>query len=885
MTLKKYREKRTFTKTPEPTGESGLKNGRGDLCFVVHKHDASHLHFDLRLELDGALKSWAVPKGPSVNPKDKRLAMMVEDHPLDYQSFEGIIPEGNYGAGTVMIWDRGIYQAEDAHDRAESERLLSRGLQKGHLKFVLEGQRLKGAFSLVRMRTREENAWLLIKKDDDFANTGAGPGSDDRSVVSDRSMEEIAKGLPDIPELKKGPRAPMPAHVKPMLATLVDKPFNRKDWFFEIKWDGYRMLAEVQSGNVRFYSRNDKTLNERFPSVVESLASLPFDALLDGELVITDESGKASFQKLQNYLRTGRGSLIYYVFDLLYLDGHDLRALPLEQRKGILKQVLPDFYNVKISDHVEDNGVDLFELAKKNDIEGIVAKNGRSRYRAGIRTRDWLKIKAYHEQEAVIAGFTEPRGGRKGFGALVLGAYDGPDLTYIGHAGGGFTDKELTTLEPRLRRIISDKSPFRHVPKTNMPVTWVQPGLVCQVRFTEWTDESLMRHPVFLGIREDVEPKDVRREREEKLDLTESAPPRKTGSLSATNLIPFERRGEKNDHSKPEPTTGPMQQALPDRDRGGNVKSSPSGSKKPRSIAVINDRRVKVTNREKIFWPEDGLTKGDLIDYYRDIAPFILPYLKDRPESLNRHPDGIEGENFFQKNMNYRLPTWARTVKIRSESDKREINYLVCNDEATLIHMANLGCIEINPWHSQIQNPDKPDYMVLDIDPLDVPFQYVVEAALKTRQVLQELDILCFCKTSGATGLHIYVPLAARYDYDQVRHFAQLLNTLVHSRLPDITSIERSPRKRQRRVYLDFLQNGLGQTLAAPYCIRPRKGATASTPLHWDEVNKRLKPEAFTMKTLPRRLSRIGDIWQGVLGPGVDMEACLDRMESTMVRG
>lgn len=829
VTLKEYHEKRKFGQTPEPIGESGAKNDHPDLNFVVHKHGASHLHFDLRLELDGVLKSWAIPKGPSMNPKNRRLAMMVEDHPLDYGAFEGIIPEGNYGAGTVMIWDRGAYRAEDANDRNESERSLSRGLQKGHLKFVLEGQRLKGIFSLVRMRTREENAWLLIKKDDESAGTEGGPGSDDRSVVSGRSMEEIARGMPYMPELKKAPLASMPTHVKPMLATLVDKPFDRKGWFFEIKWDGYRMLAEVQEGNVRFYSRNDKTLNERFPSVVESLASLPFDALFDGELVVVDESGRASFQKLQNYMRRGRGSLIYYVFDLLYLDGRDLRALPLDQRKNILEQVLPEFHNIRLSDHVEDNGIGLFGVVKKNDIEGVVAKNAHSPYRAGIRTRDWLKIKAYHEQEAVIAGFTEPRGGRKGFGALVLGIYDDGDLTYIGHAGGGFTDKELAALEPVLRQIVTDKSPFRHAPKTNTPVMWVEPRIVCEVRFSEWTKEGLMRHPVFLGIREDVEPTDARRERAEELE-------------------------------------------------------GPSTSTKTGSLALIDDRRVNVANREKIFWPGEGLTKGDLIDYYRDIAPFILPYLKDRPESLNRHPDGIEGESFFQKNINYRLPAWIKTVKIRSDSDSREVNYLLCNDEATLLFMANLGCIEINPWHSRVENPERPDYMVLDIDPLDVSFQRVVEAALKTRQVLQELDIQCFCKTSGATGLHIYVPLAARYDYGQVRRFAQLLNTMVHSRLPGITSVERNPEKRKGMVYLDFLQNGPGQTLAAPYCIRPRKGATASTPLHWSEVNKRLKPEAFTIKNLPKRLSRIGDIWQGVLGPGVDMEACLDRIESAAIR-
>ena len=511
MSLTKYREKRTFDRTPEPSGKD-LENQSDALHFVVHKHQASHLHFDLRLELEGVLKSWAVPKGPSMDPTDKRLAMMVEDHPLDYATFEGIIPKGNYGAGTVMIWDRGIYRAEDAQNVTESEDLLVRGLQKGHIRFVLEGQRLKGGFSLVKMRTSQENAWLLIKKDDDAADERGSSGPDDRSVATGRTMEEIASPLPDLPILQEAPRSPMPTHVKPMLATLADKPFNRRGWFFEIKWDGYRMLAEVQDGRVRLYSRNDKTLNERFPLVADSLASLPFNALLDGEAVVVDRSGRADFQRLQDYLRTGRGTLVYYVFDLLYLDGHDIRPLPLRQRKAILQQVLPEFPNVKLSDHIEDNGIDFFQAVQKTKVEGILAKDAESPYRPGLRTRDWLKIKAYQEQEAVIAGFTEPRGGRKGFGALVLGIYEGKELIYIGHVGGGFTEKELDALEPRLRSIVSNISPFNREPKTNTPVTWVRPLLVCKVRFGEWTDEGLMRHPVFLGARDDVDPKDVHRE-------------------------------------------------------------------------------------------------------------------------------------------------------------------------------------------------------------------------------------------------------------------------------------------------------------------------------------------------------------------------------------
>ena len=834
MSLEQYRKKRLFPRTPEPPGTEG-DEGKGPLSFVVHKHLASHLHFDFRLELDGVLKSWAVPKGPSLDPGDRKLAMMVEDHPFDYRTFEGVIPKGSYGAGPVMIWDRGSYHAAGSLDRAASEEALRKGLEKGHLSFVLDGERLKGEFALVRLKGANEKSWLLFKKSDAFARPGKLAGAD-TSVASGRTMEEIATGGADPPpvDLADAPMAPMPAHLKPMLATLVEGPFDRPGWLFELKWDGYRALAEVSHGSVRLYSRNDKTLNTQFSPIVEALESITFEALFDGEVVVVDPAGRADFQLLQNYLRTGRGSLVYYLFDLLHLDGHDLRGLPLARRKSILRQVLPDLPHVRLSDHVETEGTALFRAASARGVEGIIAKDGSSPYRPGHRGGEWLKVKARLRQEAVIGGFTLPRGKRLGIGALLLGVYEEGALVYIGRAGGGLTDHDLTSLRARLEPLIAGASPFTRPPGAHTSATWVKPVLVCEVSFTEWTDQGLMRQPVFLGLRDDKAAGEVRRERAEARPAAAAAPAGTQGGSA-----PPKRRG---------------------------------------SLAALNDGKVPLTNLDKVFWPEDGYTKGDVIAYYRDVAPFILPHLKDRPESLHRHPDGITRESFYQKHVDHTVPAWVETVTIPSESEKRETTYLLCQDEAALLYMANLGCIEINPWHSRIGQLESPDYLVLDLDPLDVPFGEVVKTAVTIREVLLEIGAWGFCKTSGATGLHVYVPLGAQYSHEEAMRFARLVSLLVHARLPASTSMERMPEKRRGKVYLDYLQNGLGQTLVAPYSLRPRSGAPVSTPLTWAEVNGELDPTRFTMETTLDRLLRMGDLWHDVRGRAIDMARCLDRI-------
>jgi bifunctional non-homologous end joining protein LigD len=531
MGLKEYEAKRQFGKTPEPGPVLGLPGE--ELRFVVHKHAARALHYDLRLELEGVLKSWAVPKGPSLDPAVKRLAVRVEDHPLDYGDFEGVIPEGNYGAGSVIIWDRGFYQHPDAKDRKESEQLLLDGLKNGNLKFVLAGEKLRGEFALVKTRM-DEKSWLLIKKKDGYA-TQEDILMENRSVVSQKTVEEVAAADPEAApgqgrtnrnrpqaavedeELEDAPLAPMPRGVAPMLATLVKEPFDHPQWLFEVKWDGYRAIAEIRDGEVSLYTRNQISLAKKYAPIAESLQKCGFAAVLDGEIVVVDDQGRPDFQMLQNYRKSGRGHLLYYVFDLLHFQGRDLTGLPLAGRKEILKKILPAAQNIKFSDHVPAEGVLFFKVVKDKGLEGIVAKHAQSPYLVGKRSRQWLKIKTRLTQEGVIAGFTAPQGGRKFFGSLVLGVYEGGELTYIGHSGGGFSAVGLKKIHDRLQPLIRQECPFKKEPPGDTPVTWVKPELVCEVAFAGWTEDGLMRQPVFTRLREDKAAADVVREEPEEI--------------------------------------------------------------------------------------------------------------------------------------------------------------------------------------------------------------------------------------------------------------------------------------------------------------------------------------------------------------------------------
>jgi bifunctional non-homologous end joining protein LigD len=765
--------------------------------------------------------------------------VQVEDHPLDYLLFEGTIPKGNYGAGTVMVWDTGTYHLPGVSNREQCERLVEEGLKDGHLHLVLHGKKLRGEYDLIRMKRDDEKSWLFFLKGPDHPP----PPDEDKSVISGRTMEEITQGAKPAeakPDPLAGiPKGPMPRNLKPMLASPAEKPFDRRGWMFEVKWDGYRAIAEVEQGHVRLYSRKNLAYGSHFRPIVDSLEHLGHDAVLDGEIVVLDIYGKPQFSLMQTYQRDRKGTLVYEVFDLIYLDGHDLRKLPLAKRVELLAGVIPDLPHIRLGDHLLEHGVAFFNAVSERGLEGIVAKDSKSPYTPGLRSLSWLKIKAQRRMEAVIGGFTEPSGSRRGLGSLILGVYDKDELVYIGHVGTGFDDKALVDLRARLDGIAQPKSPFTKKPKANAKAYWVRPDLVCEISFQEWTGEDHVRHPVYLGLREDKDAKEVGREKVEAL----ADPPK--------------------EEEKPKPPAV--------------VRAPVKGEQ------MIGGQLLKLTNLDKIYWPDEGYTKGDLIQYYREVAGVMIPHLKDRPQSLNRHPNGIKGKNFFQKDMRRQPPpTWVRTIEIESD-DKMSLTPL-CQDEATLVYLANLGCIEINPWNCRVATIDQADYALLDLDPESVSFDAVVEAAQMIRKVLENAGVKGYCKTSGKRGLHVYIPFGARYSHDQAKQFAELIAHIVNARLPNTTSLARMPSARQHRVYLDYIQNGKGKTLAAPYSVRPYRGATVSTPLKWAEVTADLDPARFTIRTMKKRLDTVGDLWKPVLGEGIDLERCIKKLAQALER-
>lgn len=922
MSLTQYNKKRNFSKTSEPKGKE--KSSKEQLLFVIQKHDASSLHYDLRLEMESVLKSWAVPKGPSLNPADKRLAMMVEDHPFDYKDFEGIIPEGNYGAGTVIVWDEGIYKPMDTEGltKKEQEKVLLQQLRKGDVKITFDGSKIKGSFALVRIgKDDDSNSWLLIKKNDKFSKE-IDITKKDKSIKTGKTLVQVAKEngtevkhppaktstktaskksasktsttkkatpakaskaatkrktttgkkkLPELESLLKEvensiQKSPMPKGIKPMLAVLTNEPFDDEDWMFEIKWDGYRSLAFVQDGKVELMSRNNNSFTERYEPVTEALKQLSFNAVFDGEIVAVDDKGLANFQMLQNWQQSPETALQYYIFDIIWFNGYDLTKVPLIERKKILKQILPaDDDVVKFSDHIVEKGKDFFDVAVKQGLEGIIAKNATSIYQINNRSNDWLKIKGNLRQEVVIAGFTEPRNSRKHFGALMLGVYESNKLKYIGHTGSGFNQKSLEEVYNKLKPLIIEKSPFESPPKGNMPVTWVQPQLVCEIKFTEWTKDNIARHPIFMGMREDKKAKDVVLEKQTDLNATKkdkAVPAKKEKAVPAKkaskNIAAIKKRSS--------PSKDAMQLTLAD----GNDQSF-----------VLNKIELKLTNLNKPYWKKEGHKKIDLINYYLRMAPFIMPYILHRPHSLNRHPNGIASQNFYQKNMAGKQPEWIITHEDFSESTNKVVNYLVCENEATLIYMANLGCIEINPWHSQSKTWKNPDWSLLDIDPDDTnTFDEVIEVTLVIKKVLDAIGVDACIKTSGSSGIHIYIPLGGKYTYPQSKQLAELIMAIVHQQLPDLTSMERSPAKRKGKIYLDYLQNREIQTAAAPYSLRPKPGAPVSTPLHWDEVKKGLLPTQFHINNIYERVQVEGDLFKPVLGKGIDLKKVLQKIQN-----
>ncbi|KDN55662.1 DNA ligase D [Flavobacterium seoulense] len=845
MSLSKYNQKRDFEQTQEPKGKIG--KSENELIFVVQKHAASHLHYDFRLELNGVLLSWAVPKGPSMNPEIKRLAMMVEDHPYSYKNFEGNIPKGNYGAGNVIVWDNGTYTHTDS--ASSSEKTIKEDLKKGKLNFILKGKKLKGEFSLVKLKGKQENAWLLIKKSDKYA-TEDDILLKDKSVISKLTLEDLEKKVENNTATnKKEKKTPNPADnkpksvafLKPMLANSTEEPFDNPDWLFENKYDGYRTVAVINDNEVELWSRNHLSFNTSFESLISELKKIKHTVVLDGEVVVEDYSGKASFQLLQNYIKTGKGNLKYYVFDILNLDGNSTLKLSLLERKELLKMLIEKqkLSNIFYSEHTIGDGIKQFNNAIKNQSEGIIAKKAASNYLVNKRSNDWLKIKIVQQEEAIIIGITEPKNSRKNFGALLLGQYNGKRIQFIGKCGTGFTDEILKELYETLTPYFTDEATVTEKLALRDKIQWIEPKLVCQVKFTEWTDDLHLRHPVYLGLRMDKNASEV--------------------SLLAKN-------------KKPAPTNT-------------KVMDKPEKTKETKSEKdydlKIGKTILHLTNQNKIYFPDDEITKGEIVQYYNEVADLILPYLKNRPQSMNRFPNGISESGFYQKDVDVeKIPSWLKTEKIYSESNDKHLYYLICNNKQTLLYMANLGCIEINPWNSTIKKIENPDWLVIDIDPDKHDFKEVVKTALTVKNVMDELESECYCKTSGASGLHVYIPLGAKYNYDQVKILAELLAIEIHQQLPKTTSLERSIKKRNHKIYIDYLQNRRGQTLAAPYSVRPVSGATISTPLEWNEVNQKLHPSQFTIKNVLKRFEKKGDLWQPVLGKGININTILKKIEN-----
>ncbi|HEX7902704.1 MAG TPA: DNA ligase D [Chitinophagaceae bacterium] len=807
--LTTYRKKRDFKKTREPAGK---KNKATQFRFVVQRHQASHLHYDFRLELGGVLKSWAVPKGPSLNPSQKRLAVMVEDHPVDYITFKSKIPEGNYGAGTVEIWDHGTFIPVNEKEKEVSERQALQAIKKGEIKFQLKGKKLKGGFVLVRLKNDEKN-WLLIKHKDEYAvNTIYDAEENTGSGVEQKTVASIRYG--------KGKK--LHDFITPMLATAFPTAFDDKDWLYEIKWDGYRAIAALKNGTLDFYSRNGIDFKGRFPSIAQALLKIKHDVILDGEIVLLNEKNLPDFQKLQHYENHLNYPLVYYVFDILNLDGKDTMQLPLTDRKKLVKKLLGNNKTVQYCDHIEKNGIAFLDTAKKQGLEGIIAKKKDSTYSPGTRSKEWLKLKNVQSTEAVIVGYTAPQGGRTHFGSLILASPKarGKQWQYRGHVGTGFSHEKLSSLKKLMTPLQTGESPFKKKVPVNGKTTWLKPKLVADIAYTEMTRDGIFRHPSFLRLRDEKTTETINDE-------------------SVTEMKEVKRNEE----------------------------------------LKVGKETVAITNRHKIFWPDEGYTKGDVIDYYDKMSPFILPHLKDRPLSLKRNPNGIRDEGFYHKDAGENAPAFVKVFPVESESSNKTIDYIVCNNKATLLYLANLGCIEINPWNSTTQYPDKPTWLVIDIDPAAKnTFEEVVDVALVTKKVFDKAGIACFCKTSGASGLHVYAPMKNKYDYTTVKDFAHIIATMVQEQLPDTTSVERSLKKRGDKIYVDFLQNRSGQTLASAYSLRPKPGATVSTPLDWKEVTHKLHPSQFTMQNIFERVQKKGDLFDKVLTDSTNIQAALKKL-------
>ena len=830
--------------------------------------------------------------------------MMVEDHPFVYLNFEGIIQEGEYGGGTVIVWDEGTYEPiEPIKGKKAQEKALLKQLASGQLKIKLHGEKLNGEFALVKTHGLGENAWLMIKHKDEFA-TGEDITKKDQSVLSGKTIETMEKTsekvwqhgheedvAPDrelaeevsttAPEttkaditkiLKSAPKSKVPANIKPMKATLVDEPFDEPGWLFEVKWDGYRALANLsKKDGVQLISRNNLPFEKYYP-INDALKNWNMDAVLDGELLVLNEKGISDFGAMQNWRSEADGNLVFYIFDILWYEGKNLMGFPLSERQAVLQSILPtDNDHIRQSKVFDANGIDFFHVAERMGLEGIIAKKADSTYTSDLRSREWLKIKVQRRQEVVIAGFTKNEGTGKYFSALVLGVYKNGELQFVGKVGTGFSDKLQKEMMAQFEPLITKKSPFDYKVDVDKPTrfrpkrmgakpTWLKPELVCEVQFAEVTSDGVFRQASFKGMRNDKKAHDVVLETPADTEETVAEADIATGPTKAKST-----KSEKNE-LKLEPVKSTERKTLLNPTEDTQVKT-------------LCGHQLKFNHVTKLYRPEDKVTKGDMLNYYYKVGELIMPYLKDRPMSLNRFPGGIHSESFYQKNVTDKAPDWAKTFHHVTDEGK-ETNYLVGTDEASLLWMNSLGCIEINPWFSRVQTPDNPDYCVIDLDPDKHTYDQVVEAARITNEILDAINVPSYPKTSGSTGMHIYIPLAGKYTYQQSQLFANIVVKLVHKQIPDYTSLERSIAARKGKMYLDFLQNRPGATIAGPYSLRPKPGATVSTPLSWDEVKPGLTIQHFNIRNAIDRFKETGDLFKGILGEGIDLERTIKKAQS-----
>ena len=842
MALELYRKKRNFKTTPEPKGKP-VKPRRQGLAFVIQKHAATRLHYDFRLELDGVLLSWAVPKGPSLDPNDKRLAVHVEDHPIEYGEFEGIIPAKQYGAGTVLLWDRGTWLPKE--DPVG-------GYKKGKLKFDLHGEKLHGGWTLVKSHGAKyggDKAWLLFKEDDEYARTGPEARVVDdlpNSVATQRSLEQIAadpkrvwhstksvaenlahgvirkskvqsKVRIDLAKIAAARKATLPAFISPQLATLSKDAPTEDRWVHEVKYDGYRMLSRIEGGVVQIHSRNRKEWTAEFPRVAKALADLPLEnAWIDGEIVSLDAKGRTSFQALQNALATNTSETVYYVFDLPYLNGHDLRGVGLEQRKALLKRLVPESDVIRYSEHFKVPGTKFITEVCGLGLEGMISKLRNSTYE-GTRVNAWLKIKCGRQQEFVIGGFTDPEGSRHGFGALLLGVYDADGrLRYSGKVGTGFNQSLLTKIRKTLDGLVQDKSPFVNPPQgaEGRRAHWVKPELVAQIGFTEWTQDDILRNSSFQGLRDDKRAQEVVRE-----DVR-----------GLPKLAPIESEG--------------------DASRRNGIKAT-SGKADKDTVAGI-----RLTNSDKLLYPEAGITKRDLALYYEAVGEWILPHLRDRPLTLLRCPNGWDKECFYQKHADASVAEVIERVTVHDSSGPAA--YMMANSVSALVAIAQLGALELHPWGSRAPKLDLPDRIIFDFDPDEaLQWKQITEAVNLLKTLLDSLGLRGFLKTTGGKGLHVVLPIEPTLSWQHIKGFSQAIAELFVKTFPDRFTAKLLKISRKGRIFVDYLRNGEGSTAVAPYSVRAKTNAPVSTPIDWGEITRDVRFDHFNIKNVPARLKRL----------------------------